>query len=80
MTTESGQDHEQEQQQPEQELPDHPEGSPAETVDALEVRPSGAEADDGERTHGDDVSANPDTGGMEGLPGPPPGEPAEPAG
>ena len=61
-------------------LPEHPKGQPAETVDALEEQQAGDDPDDGERVTGDDVAANPDTDELEGLPGPSPGEPAEPAG
>ena len=64
---------------PERSLPEHPEGRPAETVDALEEQ-AGEDPDDGERVTGDDVAANPDTDELEGLPGPSPDEPAEPAG
>ncbi len=66
--------------EPERTLPEHPEGRPTETVDALEEQHSGEDPDDGERVTGDDVSDNPDTDELEGLPGPSPDEPAEPAG
>ena len=68
------------QDAPERSLPEHPEGQPAETVDALEEQHAGDDPDDGERVTGDDVAANPDTDELDGLPGPSPDEPAEPAG
>jgi hypothetical protein len=70
----------QEQGEQERELPEHPESAPAETVDALEEQQAGRDPDDGERQAGDDVTENPDTDEMEGLPGPPQGEPGEPSG
>jgi len=77
-----GQDDEQGRQA--RSLPEHPQGQPAETVDALEEQQGGDDPDDGERVTGDDVATNPDTDPdtdeMEGLPGPAPDEPAEPAG
>jgi hypothetical protein len=78
----NGQDDEQADQQGRQarSVPEHPQGRPAETVDALEEQQSGDDPDDGERVTGDDVATNPDTDEMEGLPGPSPDEPAEPAG
>ena len=78
MTTEQG---EPEQEQPQsREVPQHPESRQAETVDALEEQHTGEDPDDGERVAGDDVTENPETDEMEGLPGPPQGEPGEPAG
>ena len=76
MTTEQGGE---DQDQPEHEVPDHPRGRPAETVDALEER-AGDDPDDGERETGDDVTEHPETDEMEGLPGPAQGEPGEPSG
>lgn len=74
----SGQEYqEREQDEPRGKVPEHPEARQAETVDALEEQQAG---DDGRREPGDDVSANPDTDEMEGLPGPPAGGAGEPSG
>ncbi|WP_432479307.1 hypothetical protein [Nocardioides sp. GXQ0305] len=78
-------DHEQDQPQDgseeETELPEHPADKPIETVEALEDRLAGSDDDaDEEQVRGDDVTESPDADEMEGLPGPPPGEPDEPAG
>jgi hypothetical protein len=80
VTTE--QDEPDRDQQPPQgrEVPQHPQSRQAETVDALEDQQSGANADDGERIAGDDVTQNPDDDEMEGLPGPSPDEPGESSG
>ena len=83
MTTDRGdQQHDQEPDRDEEEstLPEHPRARQAETVQALEDQQSGDGPPAEEPVRGDDVSESPDADEMEGLPGPPSGEPAEPAG
>jgi len=79
MTNEQG-DQEREQDEPQGKIPEHPEARQAETVDALEEQQAGDDPDDGRREAGHDVTENPDTDEMEGLPGPPAGGPGEPSG
>ena len=79
MTTEQGDD-EQGHEGDEPVLPEHPEARQAETVQALEDQQADDTDGDEEQVRGDDVSESPDADEMEGLPGPPSGEPTEPAG
>jgi hypothetical protein len=79
VTTDQG-DHDQGRDDEGPELPEHPETRQAETVQALEDQQTGGEPDDEEQVRGDEVSESPDDDEMEGLPGPPPGEPDEPSG
>ena len=79
MTTDQG-DHEQGHDDEGPELPEHPESRQVETVQALEDQQAEGGSDDEEQVRGDDVSESPDADEMEGLPGPPSGEPTEPAG
>lgn len=60
-------------------VPEDPVVRPRETVDALAGE---AEEPDGEDqgVAGEDVTQNPETDGLEGLPGPSPDEPGEPTG
>lgn len=61
-------------------LPGNPEHHQAETVDALEAgAPRGAGEDD-QPVAGEDVTENPDTDELEGLPGPSTDQPGESAG
>lgn len=67
-------------EQDERQVPQHPESRQAETVDALEDQQVDDDPGDGEQVSGDDVTENPESDEMEGLPGPPEGEAGEPAG
>ena len=79
MTTEPG-DHDQDDSNEEPELPEDPRARPTETVQALEDKHADDDPDTEEPVPGDDVSDAPDADEMEGLPGPPSGQPDEPAG
>jgi hypothetical protein len=62
-------------------VPANPQHHPEQTVDALERKASsGSDRDEEEGVAAEDVTDNPDTGELEGLPGPSPDEPGEPAG
>lgn len=62
-------------------VPPNPQHHPEQTVDALERKASsGSDRDEEEGVAAEDVTDNPDTGELEGLPGPSPDEPGEPAG
>ena len=65
-------------------VPPNPQHHPEQTVDALERKASssrsGSDRHEEEGVAAEDVTDNPDTGELEGLPGPSPDEPGEPAG
>jgi hypothetical protein len=61
-------------------VPENPQARPAETVDALEAQDAAEPDTDEQAVAGDDVSENPDTDELEGLPGPSQDEPGESAG
>ena len=79
MTTEPD-DHDQDDSREEPVLPENPRAHVAETVQALEDQHADEAPDGEEPVRGDDVSESPDADEMEGLPGPPSGQPDEPAG
>ena len=58
-------------------IPDDPQSHPVETVEALEREQS---IPDAEAVPAEDVTENPDTDELEGLPGPSQDETSEPAG
>lgn len=62
------------------ELPANPENHPERTVEALERNVASEAGQDEKDVVAEDVTDNPDTGELEGLPGPSPDEPGEPAG
>jgi hypothetical protein len=76
----SSRDDAQSHESPEGRVPENPRARPAETVDALEAQDSAEPDADEQAIAGDDVSENPDTDELEGLPGPSQDEPGESAG
>jgi hypothetical protein len=61
-------------------VPDDPRAEPIETVETLTDENSFPADDATPKMVGDDVTENPDDGGMEGLPGPSSDVPSEPPG
>jgi hypothetical protein len=66
-------------QGPRDRVPENPEARPQETVDALSAQEDDPDSDE-QGVAGEDVTQNPETDELEGLPGPSPDEPGEPAG
>lgn len=72
------QDQENGRPQHRREVPDDPRARPTETVEALDEAAQGDTDEQG--VAAEDVTENPDTDELAGLPGPSPDEPGEPTG